>query len=103
MYIREQAKQPDGPAKIRAAMFESKDVAAVIFHSPDFLVGINPETHSNLRYEAAEKFAPEAYKRMTYSVALRGLAPKFDKVIGSVRNSFYNPALAAKASTRVHI
>ncbi len=102
-YIREQAKQPDGPAKVRAAMLESKDVAAVIFHSPGFLVGINAETHSKLRYEAAEKWVPEAYKRMTDSVALRELAPKFDKAAASVRNSFYNPSLAAKASTRVQI
>lgn len=40
---------------------------------------------------------------MTHSIVLRELAPKFDKAIGSVRNSFYNPALAAKASTRVQI
>lgn len=102
-YIREQANKADGPSKIRAAMLESKDVAAVIFHSPGFLVEINGETHSKLRYEAAERWVPEAYKRMTDSVALRELAPKFDKAINSVRSSFYNPALAAKASTRVQI
>ncbi|HDQ4464831.1 TPA: hypothetical protein P9G65_005134 [Pseudomonas aeruginosa] len=102
-YIREQAKQADGPAKVRAAMLESKDVAAVIFHSPGFLVGINAETHSKLRYDATERWVPDAYKRMTDSIALRELAPKFDKAIGSVRSSFYNPTLAAKASTRVRI
>jgi len=93
----------DGPAKVCAAMLESKDVAAVIFHSPGFLVGIHADTHSKLRYEAAERWAPEAYKRMTDSVALRELAPKFDKAAASVRNSFYNPTVAAKASTRVRI
>lgn len=102
-YIREQAKQTDGPAKVRAAMLENKDVAAVIFHSPGFLVGINAETHSKLRYDATERWVPDAYKRMTDSIALRELAPKFDKAIGSVRSSFYNPTLAAKASTRVRI
>lgn len=84
-------------------MLESKDVAAVIFHSPGFLVGINPETHTKLRFEATEKWVPAAYKRMTDSVALRELAPKFDKAINSVKSSFYNPALAAKASTRVQL
>ncbi len=64
---------------------------------------INAETHSKLRYEAAERWVPEAYKRMTDSVALRELAPKFDKAAASVRNSFYNPSVAAKASTRVQI
>lgn len=102
-YIRELSDNPEGPSKIRAAMLESKDVAAVIFHSPGFLVGINPETHTKLRFEATEKWVPAAYKRMTDSVALRELAPKFDKAINSVKNSFYNPALASKASTRVQI
>lgn len=102
-YIRDLSDKPEGPAKIRAAMLESKDVAAVIFHSPGFLVGINAETHSKLRYEATEKWVPVAYKRMTDSIALRELAPKFDKAINSVRNSFYNPAIASKASTRVQL
>lgn len=102
-YIKEQAKQADGPLKVRAAMLESKDVAAVIYHSPSFLVGINSDTHSKLRYEATERWIPDAYKRMTDSIALRELAPKFDKAINSVRNSFYNPSLAAKASTRVQL
>lgn len=100
-YIRELANKADGPSKIRAAMLESKDVAAVIFHSPGFLVGINPETHTKLRFEATEKWLPDAYKRMTGSIALSELAPKFAKAANSVRNSFYNPTLAAKASTRV--
>jgi hypothetical protein len=66
-------------------------------------VGINADTHSKLRYEATKRWVPEAYKRMTDSVAFRELAPKFDKAAASARNSFYNPALASKASTRVQI
>jgi len=38
---------------------------------------------------------------MTGSIAHSELAPKFAKAANSVRNSFYNPTLAAKASTRV--
>ena len=40
---------------------------------------------------------------MTDSISLQELAPKFDKAISGVRSSFYNPTLAAKASTRVQI
>jgi hypothetical protein len=40
---------------------------------------------------------------MSNRVALRELAPKFDKAAVSVRNSFYNPSLAAKASTPVQL
>ncbi|SUS04738.1 hypothetical protein DF3PA_70162 [Candidatus Defluviicoccus seviourii] len=35
---------------------------------------------------------------MSNSVALRELAPTFDKTINSVCNSFYSPALAAKVN-----
>ncbi len=84
-------------------MLASKDVAAVIFHSPSFLLGINADTHSKLRYEATEKFVTKAYRCMPDSVVLHEPAPKFDKAIGSVRNSFYTPMLAAKALTRVQI
>ena len=102
-WIREQASKADGMPKIRAAMLESKDVATVIFHSPGFLVGISNETHIKMRFDATERWLPDAYKRMTDSIALRELAPKYDKAINSVRSSFYNGAIAAQASKRVEI
>lgn len=84
-------------------MLESKDVAAVIFHPPSFIVGFNAETRSKLCYDTMERWVSDVNKRMTDSIAHRELALKFDKIIGSVRTSFYNPTLAAKASTRVRI
>ena len=41
--------------KVRAAMLESNDVAAVIFHSRGLLVGLNAKTHSKLRYDTMER------------------------------------------------
>ena len=38
-----------------------------------------------------------------YRVALRDLPAKYDKAINSVRTSFYNQALAAKAKLRVEV
>lgn len=102
-YIRELARDVDGPTKIRIAMKESKDVAVVIFHSPSFLVGINPQTHTTLRLQLTEHWVPGAYKQMTDSNSLRQLAPKYDKAMGNIRSSAYNPAIAAKASTRVQV
>jgi len=102
-WIREQASKTDGLSKIRAAMLEDKDVAAVIFHSPAFLVGINKDTRSKMLFEVTQRWLPDAYKQMTGSIALRDLAPKYDRVINSVRASFYNPAIAAQAARRVEI
>lgn len=84
-------------------MLESNDVAGVIFHSRGFLMGLNAETHSKFRYDTMKSWVSDVNKRMTDSIAHRELALKFDKIIGSVRTSFYNPTLAAKASTRVRI
>ncbi|WP_172397393.1 hypothetical protein [Snodgrassella alvi] len=84
-------------------MLESNDVAAVIFHSRGFLMGLNAETHSKLCYNAMERCSSNVHMHMTDSITLRELALKFDKTIGSVRSSFYNPMLASKASMRVHI
>lgn len=86
---------------VRRAMLESKDVAAVIFHPPSFIVGFNAETHSKLCYDAMERCGSNVHKRMTDSITLRELALKFDKTIGSVCRSIYNPMLAAKSSMRV--
>jgi hypothetical protein len=87
--------------KIRQAM-EDKAVAAVVFHSPSFLLDIAPENHTKLRFEATERHVPAAYKMMTDSVALRELPAKYDKTISAVRGSFYLPPVAAQAAKRVH-
>ena len=101
-YIREQAGKGEGLMKIRQAM-EDKAVAAVVFHSPSFLLDIAPENLTTLRFEATERHIPAAYKMMTDSVALRELPAKYDKTISAVRGSFYLPTVAAQASKRVQV
>lgn len=102
-WIREQAKTPEGLPKIRAAMERNSNVAAVIYHSDDFLLNLAPEVHSTMRYEAVQRHAPATYQKLTASVALSNLAPNYDKAIGSVRKSFYSVVLASKAKQRVEI
>ena len=88
--------------KIREAM-KDKNVAGVVMHSPSFLLDMNPANHSTLKFEILEQHLPDAYKKLADSVALRELPAKYDKAINSVRTSFYNPALAAKAKLRVEV
>ncbi len=101
-YLREQAGKPDGMMKIREAM-KDKNVAGVVWHSPSFLLDINPANHQKLKVEVLEQHLPDAYKKVVDSLALRDLPAKYDKAINSVRTSFYNPALAAKAKLRVEV
>ena len=101
-YLREQAGKPEGMMKIREAM-KDKNVAGVVWHSPSFLLDINPANHQKLKVEALEQHLPDAYKKVVDSLALGELPAKYDKAINSVRTSFYNPALAAKAKLRVEV
>ena len=101
-YLREQAGKPEGMMKIREAM-KDKNVAGVVWHSPSFLLDINPANHQKLKVEVLEQHLPDAYKKVVDSLALRDLPAKYDKAINSVRTSFYNPALAAKAKLRVEV
>lgn len=101
-YLREQASKDDGMSKIREAM-KDKNVAAVVYHSPSFLLNMNEANHTKLRFEVVERHVPDVYKMMTDSVALRELPAKYDKAISSVRKSFYNSALAEKAKLRVEV
>ena len=102
-WIREQAKTPEGLPKIRAAMERNGNVAAVIYHSEDFLLNLAPEVHNVMKYEVVARYAPAAYKKLTDSVALSSLAPNYEKAINSVRKSFYSTVLALKAKQRVEI
>ncbi|MBI0132767.1 hypothetical protein [Snodgrassella sp. W8132] len=62
-------------------MLESKDVAAVIFHPPSFIVGFNAETRSKLCYDTMERWVSDVHKRMTDSIALGEFIPKVNKAI----------------------
>jgi hypothetical protein len=64
---------------------------------------VSVKTYSKLRLDATGRWLSDAYKRITDSLALCELAPKYDKAIDSIRSSFYSPALAAKASTHVQL
>lgn len=102
-WVREQAKDPGNIPAIRAAMADNDDVAAVLWHSPSFLVGLAPSVHENLRLEALQSRKPDLYTSLSNSVGLSKLAGKYEAAIRKVATSFYNPELAAQASKRVEI
>lgn len=97
------ASKPDGTAKLRQIIEEDGEAAAVFANTKPYLLNMNADNHRNLQFKIIERHAPDAWAKMQAGVALTDLAPKFDKAIGSVRNSFYNSALAAKAKLRVQL
>lgn len=102
-FVKEQATKPDGILKVGELVRTNKNVAAVVFNTDDFLLGINGDTHSKMKFDAVESHAPNSYVKMTASLALRELPPRYDKAINAVRTSFYSPNEAAKTATRVNI
>ena len=102
-WVREQAKTPEGMLQVKQAMADNDDVAAVLWHSPSFLVGLAPSVHEGLRLEALQSRKPELYANLSNSVGLAKLAGKYEAAIRKVAPSFYTPSLAEQASRRVEI
>lgn len=102
-WVREQAKTPEGLLQVKQAMADNDDVAAVLWHSPSFLVGLAPSVHEGLRLEALQSRKPDLYANLSNSVGLAKLAGKYEAAIRKVAPSFYTPSLAEQASRRVEI
>jgi hypothetical protein len=102
-WIREQAKSPEGLAKIREAMKADAEVGAVLYHSPHFLLNLAPSVRDSMTLDAIEVHLPNAYKMLEGGIALNELAAKYPKAIDKVRRTFFNAALAAQAATRVEV
>lgn len=102
-WVREQAKTPEGLLQVKQAMADNDDVAAILWHSPSFLVGLAPSVHEGLRLEALQSRKPDLYANLSNSVGLAKLAGKYEAAIKKVAPSFYTPSLAEQASKRVEI
>jgi hypothetical protein len=102
-WVREQARSSEGLNVIREAMEGSDDLAAVLWHSPRFLLGLPENTADILRFEALESRRPELYAKLSASANLEKLAGRYDAAILKVRTSFYNPEQAKAASKRVEV
>lgn len=102
-WVREQAAKPDGLITIREAMHADREVAAVIYHSPAFLLGLAPAVRENMRLDAIERHLPNACKMLETSASLTELAKKYPAAIEKVNRTFYNKAMAAQAARRVQV
>lgn len=102
-WIREQAKSPEGMANIKKQAMSNSDVAAVVWHSPDFLLNITPSVSGELRFEVLAKHYPNTYADLSNGVMLGELPKKYANAVRDVRRFFYNPALAEKIALRVEV
>ena len=101
-WIREQSQKPDGMTKIREVLNDS-DVASVIYHSPAFLLGLNPDNKLALQQKVVQMHLPDAWAKMEASMELQKYPAKYDATIAKVRSHFFNAGLADQAKRRVEI
>lgn len=96
---------PDGTGmmKLRELLNNDGEAAAVFANVKPYLLRMNAENFDKLHLEITERYAPAAFKKMTDSADLVTLAPRYEKAISSVRQSFFNPMIAAQASKRVQL
>jgi hypothetical protein len=102
-YLLDQTRHPDGLAKIREALAESPDMAAVLWHSPRFLTGLPAESHEHMRIEALKSARPDLHANISNAIGLTKLAEKYVTAIGRVSRSFYNEQMAKQATRRVEV
>lgn len=100
-WIRESARTEGGMATLRKAVETNAEVAAVVFHSPDFLLGIGEATRQNLAFDGVVEHLPAATALKARSAALTKAASAYPQLIKSVHASFYNAGLADQMARRV--
>lgn len=103
-WIRETlSKGGDGIGVVRETMKQNESVAAILWHSPRFLLGLPEDVYGTLRYDALETHRPSIYASLTTSYDLKELLGKYDKTIRKVQSSFYNQEMANAAAKRVEV
>jgi len=102
-WIKDNAAKPDGLQKIREVMKDDSEVAAVIFHTPHFLLGLAQEVRKNFELDAIERFVPEAYRKLEASGEISTAAEKYRRVTKGIAASWYNKSIAEKAKSRVEV
>lgn len=100
-WIRENARTEGGLAKVREAVETNPEVASVLYHSPDFLLGLADVTRKSMMMDGVIAHLPTAAALMERSSALDKAASGYPQVIKSVHASFYVAGLAAQMARRV--
>ena len=102
-WMRDAVKTPEGMAKVSELAKKDATIAAIIYHSPQFLTGLSEGLHTKMRLQAVERFAPNAYAMLNEGIELQSLSPRYERVVLEVHSSFYSPHLADKGATRVEL
>lgn len=96
-------KPPDGIGAVSGMMKEDAAFAAIVCHSPHYLVGVAKEVHSKWYMDAIERYVPDAYAMLEESNELPEVVSRAEDSIREINTAFFNAELAKQADTRVEI
>lgn len=101
-WVRDKAKAGD-VAAIKEQVKALPEVAAIIYHSPRFLLDLALDVHESFKLDAVEKYASQHIDTVSEGMELAKLADKYGPVIASINASFYNAAVAEQVKSRVEV
>lgn len=102
-YISTSVKTADGMAEVSKLARSNAKVASVIYGSPHFLLGLSSDLANKMKFEMIEHWCPDAYADMEMVAELERVIPGYDRLEREIGSTWFSPALAAQADTRVNI
>lgn len=102
-YLREVSTRPDGLTQIQRLVDTQQEVAATVWYSPSFLMGVPDESMTGLRARALEHHWPAQFAKVSEANEWGEIAGKFDATIPKLHRTFFNPTVADQAATRVEV
>jgi hypothetical protein len=96
-FARELTSQPGGHVKLKALAAKDITLAATIYRSPGFLIGVEDAAeHKNLKLDAIADHVPDATSRMVESGYLIKTAAQYDSTAKKYL-AVWNPQVVARA------
>lgn len=102
-FIRSKAKAEGGLAEIRQVVGSDIEAASVLCATPHYLLDLSKDVHETIWGDAVKQHVPKAAIALSQADDIEKVAAKYPDTIAKVKASFYSPALANKANSRVEV
>lgn len=73
------------------------------YGSPHFLLGLSSDLANKMKFDMIEHWCPDTYADMEMVAELERVIPGYERLEREIGSTWFSPALAAQADTRVDI
>ncbi|MGJ0239875.1 hypothetical protein ACQEPB_15330 [Novosphingobium fluoreni] len=88
-------------AEIRKWMLKDREIAAVICHSPPFLLGLAGDVRESMMESCVKKWKPEADAKLNKAIDLKKIAARYTGFVRGLGAASFNRGIAAKWGSRI--